>query len=248
MKGDDLDVHPAGDGIPECFNALFLLISFGYMLPWTSLGALIAYYKETYSAAFYVKLYCAYYLPGLPVALLQYRFDPYLDWRYGSQRTYLIRGVLSYLVMIAILLSLVWLTTRRALLVLFVSLGVFGWLCHGTASMMASMYPPSAIAYLQTGFRCPEIYTIAAVAILHLGKVRRPLLQALIMHLGGERDAPALPCPALGPPAWRQPLTALLPPCPPFPHSPSTTPHHTTRHDTARHCTRCRLSARQCPT
>jgi hypothetical protein len=44
--------------------------------------------------------------------------------------------------MIAILLSLVWLTTRRALLVLFVSLGVFGWLCHGTASMMASSVVP----------------------------------------------------------------------------------------------------------
>ena len=152
----------------EYFLALFLLISFGYMLPWTSLGALITYYKETYSASFYVKLYCAYYLPGLPIALLQYRFDPYFDRTYGSQKTYMVRGILSYIVMILILLSLIRLESRRALLCLFVSLGVFGWLCHGTASMLASMYPPSAIAYLQTGFRCPEIYTIVAVAILHL--------------------------------------------------------------------------------
>jgi len=35
--------------------------------------------------------------------------------------------------------------------------------------MLASMYPSSAIAYLQTGFRCPEIYTICAVALLDIG-------------------------------------------------------------------------------
>ena len=48
-------------------------------------------------------------------------------------------------------------------------LGIFGWLAHGTASMLASMYPATAIAYLQTGFRCPEIYTIAVVAGLNIG-------------------------------------------------------------------------------
>jgi hypothetical protein len=53
---------------------------------------------------------------------------------------------------------------------LFTLLGVCGWLCHGTASMLASMYPSSAIAWLQTGFRCPEIYTIVAVAALQIGK------------------------------------------------------------------------------
>ncbi len=50
----------------------FIFISFGYMLPWTALGSLISYFKYVYSAQFYVKLYCAYYLPGLPVAIIQY--------------------------------------------------------------------------------------------------------------------------------------------------------------------------------
>jgi hypothetical protein len=65
--------------VPKNLEIIFLFISFGYMLPWTSLGSLISYYKNTYSANFYVKLYCAYYLPGLPVALLQHRFDSYLE-------------------------------------------------------------------------------------------------------------------------------------------------------------------------
>ena len=154
----------------EHFLAIFMLMSCGYMLPWTSLGSLITYYKATYSANFYVKLYCAYYLPGLPISLLQYKYDLYLDLKYGSQRTYLYRGVFSFMIMMGILISLVWLKSRIALVFLFVILGICGWLCHGTASMLASMYPPSAIAYLQTGFRCPELYTIVAVWALHLGK------------------------------------------------------------------------------
>ena len=154
----------------EYFLLFFLLMSCGYMLPWTSLGSLITYYKATYSAGFYVKLYCAYYLPGLPIALLQYRYDVYLDSKYGSQNTYLLRGLISFVIMMCILVSLVWIKSKSALIGLFVLLGVCGWLCHGTASMLASMYPPSAIAYLQTGFRCPEIYTIIAVSLLHLGK------------------------------------------------------------------------------
>lgn len=154
----------------ERFLAFFMLMSCGYMLPWTSLGSLITYYKATYSASFYVKLYCAYYLPGLPISLLQYKFDVYLDLKYGSQNTYMFRGMISFILMMSILIALVWLKSRTALILLFVGLGVCGWLCHGTASMLASMYPPSAIAYLQTGFRCPEIYTLIAVSALHLGK------------------------------------------------------------------------------
>eukprot|EP01035_Chromulina_nebulosa_P018276 gene18276-23953_t len=115
------------------------------MVPWTSLGSLISYYKYHYTANFYVKLYCCYYLPGFPVSLLQLRLDVPLD-RY---------------------------------------LGVCAWLCHGTASMLASMYPSYAIASLQTGFRCPEIYTIVAVASLHMGKDPSPIdLQIFFISTG----------------------------------------------------------------
>lgn len=149
---------------------LFLFISFGYMLPWTSLGSLISYYKNTYSANFYVKLYCCYYLPGLPVALLQHKYDGILDTMYGSRTTYMCRGAFGFISMVVILISMVWLKEQVELILLFIALGVCGWLCHGSACMLASMHSPTAIAYLQTGFRCPEIYTIAAVAMLQIGK------------------------------------------------------------------------------
>jgi hypothetical protein len=153
----------------KSFLALFLFMSFGYMLPWTVLGSLISHYKHAYSAHFYSQLYCAYYLPGLPIAVIQYRYDVYLDLKYKSENTYFYRGVVSYLVMSSLLFGLTYISSKFLLLLTFFSLGICGWLCHGTASMLASMYPSSAIAFLQTGFRCPEIYSLIAVTILHLG-------------------------------------------------------------------------------
>lgn len=153
----------------ELENLAFLLISFGYMVPWTSLGSLISYFKHTYNANFYNKLYCAYYLPGLPVAFLQHRFDSVVDQQLGSRNAYILRGTISFLVMVGILVGMVWWRDQDTLIMLFAVLGVSGWLAHGTASMLASMYPATAIAYLQTGFRCPEIYTIAIVAALNIG-------------------------------------------------------------------------------
>ena len=153
----------------ELENLAFLLISFGYMVPWTSLGSLISYFKHTYNANFYNKLYCAYYLPGLPVAFLQHRFDIAVDQQLGSRNAYMLRGTTSFLVMVGILVGMVWWREQDTLILLFTVLGIFGWLAHGTASMLASMYPATAIAYLQTGFRCPEIYTIAIVAALNIG-------------------------------------------------------------------------------
>ena len=42
-------------------------------------------------------------------------------------------------------------------------------MCHGTASQLAAMFQPSSVAWLQTGFRTPEIYTVVMVAVLGLG-------------------------------------------------------------------------------
>lgn len=148
----------------------FLIISFGYMLPWTSLGSLISYYKYRYSAEFYVKIYCAYYLPGLPVALVLYRFDEYWNSLYGSKVGYKWRGLGCFFVMIAVIVSLSWFDNEFVLIILFTLLGISSWFCHGTATMYAALFPSTAIAYLQIGFRSPEIYVITADHYLDLGK------------------------------------------------------------------------------
>ena len=107
----------------DCFLFLFVLISFGYMLPWTALGSLISYYKARYGASFYVKLYCAYYLPGLPFALLQYKYDTYVDSIFSSKYTYLFRGLLSYVIVIGVLVTMIFSPSEKMLILLFSLLG-----------------------------------------------------------------------------------------------------------------------------
>lgn len=156
--------------VSPLFMFAFMFISFGYMLPWTALGSLISYYKYTYSAHFYVKIYCAYYLPGLPISVLQYLFDEKIDAVYGSQNMFLARGIVGYAALAIILFSLLWVDGESMLVGLFALLGLVGWWLHGTASMLASMFPKVLIAYLQIGFRCPEIYAVTMDYFLSLDK------------------------------------------------------------------------------
>lgn len=152
------------------FMAAFLFISFGYMLPWTALGSLISYFKYTYSARFYVMIYCAYYLPGLPVSIVQYMCNEKVDRWYGSQNAFFTRGVIGYCALVTVLFTLLWVDGEVGLVLLFGVLGMASWWLHGTASMLASLFPKKAIAYLQIGFRCPELYAVVAVYFLDLGK------------------------------------------------------------------------------
>lgn len=164
------DAREQQEDVSWIFLVSFLFISLGYMLPWTALGSLITYYKYTYSASFYVKIYCAYYLPGLPISILQFLYGEQVDGYYGSQNTFLLRGILGYSILVITLFSLLWVNSEAALVAAFSILGVSGWWLHGTASMLTSMFPRLSIAYLQIGFRCPEIYAVIADGVLDLGK------------------------------------------------------------------------------
>lgn len=101
----------------------FIIISFGYMLPWTALGSLISYYKILYDANFYLDIYISYYILGLPISILQYLYDDTLDRSYTSYRTYIYRGIICYSMMIMIILSLIWIHNRYVIVFLFGMLG-----------------------------------------------------------------------------------------------------------------------------
>jgi hypothetical protein len=52
----------------------------------TSAGSLVSHFKALYGPDYFVKLNCAYYLPGLPVSVLQQHLDEHADARFGSHR------------------------------------------------------------------------------------------------------------------------------------------------------------------
>lgn len=157
-------------------NLLWVFISCGYMVSWTSIGSLIAYFKARQGASFYVKLYCAFYLPGLPVSLLQQRYDEDFDRVFGSFTSFMVRPVVGMCIKIAVLLFMPFIPTMfsqpavpSVILLCMIVIGGLSWLCHGTACMLCSMFPSSSTKWLQTGFRTPELYTVLVVSLLSLG-------------------------------------------------------------------------------
>ena len=168
-KGRDL--HPS-----LYLNLLWVLIACGYMVPWTSIGSLISYFAAEYGPGFYVKLYCCFYLPGWPMSELQSRFDEGFDRQIGSSRAFFLRVTIGLALQGALLVlfpsmhAIAGTTDREEtiLLVAMVLMGIGSWICHGTACQLCGLFPPSSTAYLQTGFRCPEIFAIVMVAMLDL--------------------------------------------------------------------------------
>jgi len=151
------------------YNLMFLLVACGYMSSWTAIGSLIPYFKAHYGADFYVEIYCAYYLPGLAVSLLQQRFDVKFDQKVGSWNAYMFRMCFSYSLVILLIVGLPYMPDIPELRIFIMGvIGSFSWLMHGTACMLVSMFPPAACAWLQTGFRCPEIFTVVIIILLNL--------------------------------------------------------------------------------
>eukprot|EP00606_Chrysophyceae_sp_TOSAG23-5_P001522 GSChrysophyteH2.ASY1.ANO1.403.1 assembled CDS len=154
--------------VPERLCLLFTIVSFGYMCAWTSLGSLISYYKHTYSSALYNNIYCSFYLFGLPVSILQYKYDTEMDHIWGSKKAYLLKGAFGFGLIILVLLLLPFVKSTTGLVVLYSILGICSWLIHGAATLLVSVFPPRASGYLQTGFRSPEMFTVLAVSTLDI--------------------------------------------------------------------------------
>jgi hypothetical protein len=72
--------------------------------------------------------------------------------------------------MAIVVISMTWIRGEFPLIIAFALLGMSAWYCHGTATMLASLFPIKTVAYLQIGFRSPEIYVIVINRWLDLGK------------------------------------------------------------------------------
>mmetsp|Transcript_26378 Transcript_26378/g.34314 ORF Transcript_26378/g.34314 Transcript_26378/m.34314 type:complete len:611 (+) Transcript_26378:46-1878(+) len=156
-------------------NILWVVVACGYMVAWTSIGSLIVYFKAQYGAFFYVRLYCAFYLPGWPVSALQRKYDASFDLKFGSSTAFMIRVLLGMVVQFAVLVLMPYLpkllpedAVENAMIVSMGIIGVASWVCHGTACQLCGMFPPSSVSFLQTGFCAPQVFTIIMVFVLDL--------------------------------------------------------------------------------
>ena len=67
---------------PALVYACFFAIPLGYAGPWVMIGALISYIKAQHGSEAYRLMYLCYYAAGLPMSLLQQRYDATADAKY----------------------------------------------------------------------------------------------------------------------------------------------------------------------
>lgn len=108
-------------------------------------GSLIAFFKARQGASFYVQMYCAFYLPGLPISLLQQRYDEQIEQRFGSGNAYMFRVVFAQGLKIMALFFMPFVprlvsddAIPNVMLVFMVLIGIFSWSCHGTACQVSN--------------------------------------------------------------------------------------------------------------
>ena len=156
-------------------SLLCFLISLGYMAPFTFLGGLISYFKEQKNANYYVWLYSAYYFAGLPISLLQQRYQDQWVEKLGPLFMYLFVGQLCLFMQFCVVYVMrSFLLNFDPMILAMFLMGCTSWSVHGAASQLASMIAPGAINALQTGFRCPEIFALICVLALGIGATATP--------------------------------------------------------------------------
>jgi hypothetical protein len=113
------------------------------------IGSLIAFFKARQGASFYVKIYCAFYLPGLPISLLQQRYDEALEEKFGTAKSYMFRVVGAQGMKIIALFFMPFVPRMvsedaipNVMLMFMVLIGIFSWSSHGTACQvtLSSLY------------------------------------------------------------------------------------------------------------
>lgn len=138
---------------------LFILVSFGYMLPWVAIGSLITYYTNEYGDSYFVILNVAFYAVGYPVSFTQRKLDLYCDTVMGSERTFKVRMGLCFVILL-ILLILLPTAGEIGTIILVALTGVFTWIAHGSASQLASMVKNNSNIFQQIGFALPGVFVL----------------------------------------------------------------------------------------
>ena len=78
-------------------QTLFFFCGLGTSICYIATLSSLVYFKLLYGAASFVYLNLAVYVPLLPISLAQARWDQKFDLQYQSRRTFLVRGVVGFL-------------------------------------------------------------------------------------------------------------------------------------------------------
>jgi hypothetical protein len=141
------------------FPLYFMIISSGYMFPWTAICSKINFFTEEWGSDFFCLLNIVFYASGLPVSLLASWYDAALEMKYQSKFTYLSRTILCLTFILACVVSVPW-SGKKQIIIIVGFLGVFTWAVHGSHSKLAAMVQYNSNVYQQVGFVLPAFFSL----------------------------------------------------------------------------------------
>jgi len=131
---------------------LFFFSGLGSSLCYIATLSSLVFYKSTYGAQSYIYINLAVFLPLLPVAIAQARYDQDVDRLVGSANAFLCRGIVGYVLSIGALASIP-LRSDGGLVFVFlpaVVIGAAGAILQGILYQMASFVSANCAASTQS--------------------------------------------------------------------------------------------------
>jgi hypothetical protein len=132
--------HSSSEDTNLLEQLLFFACGLGSSLGYIATLSSLVYFKILYGPDSFVDLNLAVYLPLLPISLAQARWDRYYDQQYQSRRTFLVRGVVGFgLILLGTIRMILNEGGGLALLIWQTSLqGSGGAILYGTLNQLAS--------------------------------------------------------------------------------------------------------------
>jgi hypothetical protein len=137
----------------------FMLISAGYMFPWTAICSKVSFYTAYYGKNYFCILNILFYSSGLPISLLASWYDASVEKKYKSKFTFLTRTIICLTFIMGLLLCIPFSNSTQIAVIIF-CLGVFTWSVHGSFSKLAALVQFNSNIYQQIGFVLPAFFSL----------------------------------------------------------------------------------------
>lgn len=123
-----------------------------YKLAWTAISSLLSQFSRDYGPQVLLQLNVAYFLPSIPVLLLQTSFNDVMDRKLGMAKATLFRLTLGLGSLVLLMAYFPYLaTTHASLLATTVMVGLSYGVAFGTSYQTASKFPATCTVMLTTG-------------------------------------------------------------------------------------------------
>lgn len=131
----------------------FFLISVTYTIGWTTISSELAYYKGLFGPSILLQLNLAYFLPSIPILVLQTYLDEHFDRRFGPGKATAFRFSFAIGGILGISLAYPLLPEHRAPILACVALlGVASGILFGSSYQLVSRFPTSNTVALTLGY------------------------------------------------------------------------------------------------